>query len=132
MVLRKILKVLHEVSAAGIIGSIAACLVLAARTFNSPLAEHIAARQDIADIARWVMLPSMVVVLISGLLAMAATSAYLDAVWVWIKAALGISVFEGTLVFVGHAAHQVATLWLLMGVALINVVLSVWRPRFWS
>ena len=63
---------------------------------NSP-----AARQAIAAIARYVLLPSLALVLVTGLLAIAATRGYHDAGWAWVKALLGIGVFEATLVTVG-------------------------------
>src|SRR5262245_31825087 len=110
MILRRLLKILHELSAAGILGSLATCLVLALNGTTTALPEYIAGRQAIVSITRWIMMPSMVVVLISGLLAMAATPAYLDTAWVWIKAALGLSMFEGTLMSVGNARERVAEL----------------------
>ena len=98
--------------------------------------------------------PSLALVLISGLLAIAANKTYANAAWAWVKALLGISLFEGTLITVGAGARRAAelsaaaaaghgdaaelaavlhsewgTLWLLMAVALINIVLAVWRPR---
>jgi hypothetical protein len=107
-----------------------------------------------AEIATWVFLPSMALTLLSGLLAIAATPAFHDAAWVWVKAATGILVFEAGLQYVagpiqetgkasaailaGHfdpadMAHMLGaerkTLWVLLAVALLNVALGVWRPR---
>lgn len=89
----------------------------------------------------------MAVVVVSGLLALAATRGYLDAGWAWLKALLGLSVFEATLVVVGSAQRQAEllaaapdqldallraerhTLVLLIGLSIVNVVLAVWRPK---
>jgi hypothetical protein len=154
--LSKLLKTLHEIGAIGVLGSFAACLVLIA-TAPRPeqsLIAYAAVRQGIAAITRWLLVPSLALVLISGLLAIAANKAYTNAAWAWLKAFLGISMFEGTLLTVGAGARQAAELsalavsgrsdaaqlaqvlrtewgglWLLLSLALINVALAVWRPR---
>jgi hypothetical protein len=107
------------------------------------------ARQVFDAIARYLLIPSMAVVVVSGLLALAATRAYLDAGWAWLKTVLGLSVFEATLVVVGAERKQAEflaaagdpaalevllraerhTLWLLVALSVANVVLAVWRPR---
>ncbi|MBP6404738.1 MAG: hypothetical protein KA335_03700 [Ramlibacter sp.] len=84
-------------------------------------------------------------------MALAATRAYRDAGWAWLKALLGISVFAATLMVVGAAGQhaQLAaaataadlvtlqallrseriTLWLLIALCVVNVVPAVWRPK---
>jgi hypothetical protein len=113
-------------------------------------------RQSIAAITQWLLLPSLGLVLVSGLLAIAVNRAFHNAAWAWIKALLGISLFEGTLVTVSSSARQAAELatlaadghgdgaqlaqvlrtergglWLLLVLSLANVVLAVWRPRIY-
>jgi len=152
--LRKFLKTLHEIGAIGVLGSFAACLVLVATAPKQPLVAYAAVRQSIAAITQWLLVPSLAVVLISGLLAIAANRAYVDAGWAWVKALLGISMFEGTLLTVGAGARHAAelsaaaasgqadpaqlaevlhsewsTLWLLLSLSIINILLAVWRPR---
>jgi hypothetical protein len=108
-----------------------------------------------AKIASWVFLPSLALTLIAGLLAIAVTPGFHDAGWVWAKAATGILIFEGGLLYVAGPIQDAAktsagalagrldpaiaartlaaernTLWVLLAVALANVVLGVWRPRF--
>ena len=86
---------------------------------------------------------------------MAWTDAFHGAGWVWAKLALGISVFEGTLVAIQGPARREAeravqalagefdpTLlgattsaeWkatlVVLCVAVVNVVLATWRPKF--
>ncbi len=142
-------KVLHEVGSIGYGGALAACLVIDHVAVRGSAPELLAARRAFAAIAQYVLLPSMAIVVVSGLLAMLATRAYLDAVWAWVKALLGLSVFEATLLVVGSGQKQAelaaavvdpakldallraerGTLWLLLAVSVANVVLAVWRPR---
>lgn len=153
--LQRLIKVLHEIGAAGVIGCFAACIVLIATApIQSPVG-YAAVRQGIAAVMRWLLVPSLAAVLVSGLLAIAANRAYANAGWAWVKALLGVSMFEGTLVTVGASARRAAdlsaaaavgradpaelaqmvhgewnTLWLLLALSLANVALGVWRPRF--
>jgi hypothetical protein len=152
--LKRILKALHEIGAVGVMGSYAAWLILVIAVPTDSLVAYAAVRRGIAAIAQWLLVPSLGLVLVSGLLAIAATTAYKDAGWAWLKALLGISVFEGTLLTVGAGARRAAelsalaasghadsaelahvlraesgTLWLLLGLSAANIVLAVWRPR---
>lgn len=146
---RRGLKILHEIAAIGVGGGLAACLVVGLLADPATPAQFAAARQAIAAIARYLLVPSLAVVLVTGLLAIAATRGYHDAGWAWVKALLGLSVFEATLVTVAATSRQAelaaagsdptllasllqserTTLWLLLGLTVANVVLAVWRPR---
>jgi hypothetical protein len=154
--LGKSLKWLHEIGAIGVLGSFAACIVLLATAPRaSPLA-FAGVMQGIAAISKCLLVPSLAIVLISGLLAIAANDAYKNAAWAWLKALLGIGTFEGTLLTVGSSARHAAELsalavsgrgdpaqlaqflrtewgglWVLAALALLNVVLAVWRPRLY-
>jgi hypothetical protein len=155
--LRKLLKLFHEIGAVGVLGSFAACIVLVAKVPTHSLTAYAALRQCVAAITQWLLVPSLALVLVSGLLAIAATNAYKDAGWVWVKALLGISLFEGTLLTVAATARQAADLaakaaggdasgtqlaqllhtewsglWLLLALSVTNIVLAVWRPPLWS
>lgn len=144
-------KTVHDVASIAFGGGLAACLVIHLTTDVASPVDFLAARQLFAAIARYVLVPSMAVVVVSGLIALAATRAYLDAGWAWLKALLGLTVFEATLLVVGsssrHAEVAAAaaagdmatllpllrseriTLWLLIALIVVNVVLAVWRPR---
>jgi len=154
--LAKSLKALHEIGAIGTMGSFGACIVLLATApTHSPVA-FAAVLQGIASISKWLLVPSLAIVLISGMLAIAATEAYKNAAWAWVKALLGIGTFEGTLVTIGSSARHAAELsalaaagggdaaelaqalrteWgglcVLSVLAVINIVLAVWRPRLY-
>jgi len=152
----RLIKILHEIGAAGVMGAFAACLVLVMRGPAQPLVAYAAVRQSIAAISQWLLLPSLALVLISGLLSIAVNRAFHNAAWAWIKALLGISVFEGTLVTINASARRAAELatlaanghadaaqlaqvlrtergglWLLLALSLVNIVLAVWRPRLY-
>ncbi len=141
-------KTLREVASIGFGGALAACLVINLVGNRESAAEFAAARRPFAVIADYVLIPSMAIV-VSGLIALAATRAYQNAVWARVKALLGLSTFEATLLVVGSGRQQAAlaaaaadpalvdallraernTLWLLIAVSIANVVLAVWRPR---
>ena len=154
--LRKLLKALHEIGAIGTMGSFAACIVLLATLPSKSAVADAAVLQGIASITKLLLVPSLAIVLISGLLAIAATEAYKNAAWAWVKALLGIGTFEGSLLTVGASARHAAELatraasghgdaiqlaqvlrtewgglWILSALALINIVLAVWRPRLY-
>lgn len=147
---RLLAKVLHEVAAIGFGGALAACLLINGAADRSSPEAFAAARQAFAAIASYLLVPCMAVVVVSGLLAIAATRGYMDAGWAWLKALLGITVFEATLMVVGSGSRQAEmlaaasanpaaldallrsernTLWLLIALCVVNVVLAVWRPR---
>lgn len=152
---RRLLKILHEIGATGVLGSFAACIVLIATAPTQSAVAYAAVRVAIAALMRWLLVPSLALVLISGLLAIAANRAFHSAGWAWLKALLGISLFEGTLLTVGAGAREAAdlsaaalaghgdaarlaqvlhgewgTLLMLAALSLANIVLAVWRPRF--
>jgi hypothetical protein len=154
---RHLLKALHALGAIGVMGSLAVTAVLVANTVPEPAADYAALRRGIVLINKWLLVPSLLIVLVSGLLAIAATEAYKNAGWAWIKAGTGILLFEGTLLTVvgsgRHAAEVSATLatidgsaelsarlaellrtewgglWIMLGLCLVNIVLAIWRPR---
>jgi uncharacterized membrane protein len=149
------LKILHTLGAVGTLGALAACLVLVMTAPREPLTAYAAVRVGIATIARFLLVPSLMLVLLSGLLSLAANTAYLDAGWAWVKALLGVTMFEGTLLSVAGSARRAAELaalaasgspdpvalaeavrtergglWLMIALSVANIVLGIWRPRF--
>lgn len=145
-------KTLHDIAAIAFGGALATCLVINFRADLAAMNDFLAARQLFGAIAKYILVPSMAVVVLSGLLALGATRAYSEAGWAWLKALLGLSVFEATLMVVGSASRQAEvaaavaagdratlqalmhsermTLWVLVVLSVVNVVLAVWRPRF--
>ena len=78
---RRILKALHEIAAIGLAGGLATCLVIGMTANVASHAEFVAARLAIAAVARYVLMPSLALVLVTGMLAMLATRAFKDAGW---------------------------------------------------
>lgn len=154
--MRKFIKFLHTMASIGFLGAIIAFLVLHAHLPEPAELERFAAlRIAMGAVARWVLLPSMGLVLVSGLLSMAVVPAYQNQGWVWAKLLSGAIVFEGTLVYVQGPMERAAeraqaalagevpvsdlgltlspewgSFWVIGAVAVANVVLGVWRPRF--
>ena len=154
--MRRFLKFLHTMGTIGLMGALAALLVVlsALPDPTTSLSEYASLRAAMGGIAAWLLLPSLALVLVSGLWSMAITPAFQNAGWVWIKLATGILVFKGVLLSIQGPAEQEAllsaqalagsvdvsqlgqrigeewgVLWVMMIVAVANVVLGIWRPR---
>ena len=154
--MRRLLKFLHTMSAIGITGGLAAyMMVLAYGPPVESLEAYAAMRESLAIVSKWLILPSMLIVVLSGLLAIAAHYPFAEAPWVWVKALAGILVFESTLMAIDGPAQKAAELsakavggevdparladlvhdewgawWILLGLFTANVVLAIWRPKF--
>ncbi len=150
--MRRLLKFLHTIGAAGLIGSIASLLVLIGFSPRTSLAGDALMRGAIAEIATWVFFPSFALTLLAGMLAIAVNRAFHDAGWAWVKFATGILVFAGSFHVLGSIQDELkqsgaavagqldptptansfgeqGALWILLAVSTANVVLGVWRPR---
>ncbi len=152
--MRRLLKFIHTVGAAGLTGAIAAlALILILAPASTSTALYVPMMAVLAKAAAWIIGPSMVLTVISGLLAILATPAFYDVGWVWLKAATGLLVLEGGLHVIGPLQEEAKrgagalagsvdpasvarlftdesnTLWVLLAVSLANIALGVWRPR---
>jgi uncharacterized membrane protein len=148
------MKFLHQLGAVGSLGGFAACVVLVALAPRESLVEYAAWRAAIVAVGQWLLVPSLALVLVSGLLAIAIHRPYHDAGWAWVKALLGLVMFEGTLVTISGSARRAAelsalaaagegdpaklaevlrtewgSLWLILALSIANIVLAVWRPK---
>lgn len=161
MFARKLMKFLHTLGSVGVTGALVAMMILLAMLpapeglEGATLTEYATLRRAIAGVSEWLLFPSLGMVLVSGLLAIALNRAFHDVGWVWLKLLLGVSVFEGTLIGVhGPATHlseraraalagevdptvlatpihnEWGAMTVILVVALVNIVLGVWRPRF--
>jgi hypothetical protein len=153
--LRRGLKFLHTMGAIGLMGSMACLLVLLARLPpTSSLAQYAAMRAAMAEIAKWIFLPSLMLTLVAGLLSIAAVRAYQNAGWAFSKLISGVIMFEwGFTAIAGKmqpeadlAARALSSgeniaklgsqltaernsILILLAVAAANVILGIWRPR---
>lgn len=153
--MRKALKFLHTLSACGIIGALLGYMILLMKAPQGTAAQYADMRASIDAICDYILMPSLGIALISGLLSMAVHKPFQDLTWAWIKALLGISMFEATLAIVNAKSDYAArlsaeiaagadkaqelaqglasewtTLWAIMAISVANIVLGVWRPMF--
>jgi hypothetical protein len=136
-------------------GSSACLLVLiAVKPSPQPLAAYALFRAAMADIATWILFPSLILTLAAGLLAIAVNRAFKNAGWAWAKLATGVLIFEAGLVntigpiqeeakrsaaavagqldpamITGSYGAERGTLWFLVVVSTANVILGIWRPK---
>jgi hypothetical protein len=151
--MRQLMKFVHTVSSAGIVGGLAAyALILLYAPQETPQA-YAEMRQTISAICNYMILPALGISLVTGLLAMAVHRPFQELRWVWVKALLGISMFEATLAIIqakGSDAARISakiaageplqqdlaltiasewtTLFAILAISLANYVLGVWRP----
>ena len=154
--MRRFVKFLHSMGAIGLMGAMAALIILLVEIPDpSELTSYAQQRALMGKIADWLLLPSLALVLVSGLWSMALTPGFLHAGWVWLKLATGILVFKGVLLSIqgpveGEAMLSAAVLagdadpgqlgsrigeewgvlWVMVAIAVVNIVLAIWRPRF--
>jgi hypothetical protein len=153
--MRRTLKFLHSIAAIGMTGALAAHIILLAVSPEpSSLEAYAAMREGIAAITRYLLLPSLTLVLFTGLLALGMHTPFHNAGWAWVKAAMGLWIFQGTLKGIEGPAKQAAmvsaralqeeidpqilqdlmrtewgSLWVILALAVANVAIAIWRPR---
>ncbi len=152
--MRKGSKILHTLSACGLIGGLGCYMLLLLVAPQDTPAAYADLRRSIAAISNYVLLPSLAIALLSGIVSMVVHRPYIDKGWAWLKAAMGILMFKGVLTVVGAKADYAATVsermaageapadaldaalameWYALAAVMVlsvaNVVLGVWRPR---
>ena len=152
--MKRLLKLLHEIRGIGMTGALAVPLLLVVVTPAESPTDYAAVRQAILAISRYMLLPSLLLVLFCGLMSMAVHRPFHNARWVWAKALTGVALLEGTLVTVQSTSRQLAEvsaraaagqpdpqllaellrtewigLWTILLLWVLNVVLGVLRPR---
>ncbi|MEM1411857.1 MAG: hypothetical protein AAGH19_05805 [Pseudomonadota bacterium] len=150
------MKFMHTLTGLGLVGGLAAyMLVLWAGPEVTSVSEYAAMRESLAAVSKWLIMPSMLGVLVTGLAAMALHYSYMEAGWVWLKMLSGVLVFEASLGSIDGPAQAAVILstravegeidaaalaagvrdewgayWTLLFLAAANIALATWRPRF--
>lgn len=153
--MKRLIKIFHSLAGIGFAGGLAAyMLVLSTAPEINATSDYAALRTALDAIASWMIMPSMLLVVTSGLLAMALHYPFHDAPWVWFKAATGLLIFEASLMSIDAPAERAAVaaaravngeidtatlaglvsdewkaMWALLVLAAVNVILAIWRPR---
>jgi hypothetical protein len=159
--MRRLVKFLHTCAACGMAGALLAYALVLTLAPQDTAQSYADMRQTVSALCSYLLLPSMALALISGLLSMVVHKPFMDQRWVWLKAILGLSVFEATLGVVGSKAGTAAAVsakiaagspaadelaraiaheWMALGVILtlllVNIAVAIWRPRlvvsWWS
>jgi uncharacterized membrane protein len=151
--MRRLLKFLHSLASCGLIGALAAYAILVVLAPQDTPQAYAAMRQTVVALASWLLLPSMGLALFTGLMAMAVHYPFAQTRWAWMKALLGLGIFEATLGLIQAKAVAAAdtalditagkaqpgaletivsnewmSLAILMALSLAQVALGVWRP----
>ena len=154
MLMRKFSKIVHSIASAGLIGGIGCYLVLIAVAVPESADGYLQMQNSILLVTNWVIVPSLIIALFTGLVSMVVHDPFQDKGWVWLKAGLGVIMFQSLMVSITGRAKEGAsiardvaagevspsvieaaysgewyTLWFIMAVSIANVVLGVWRPR---
>lgn len=154
--MKRFLKFTHELGGAGLLGALGVQAVLSFHAEGLDTIAFATVRHAMLLVSQWVLVPSLLVVVLSGLAAIAAHPPFHNAGWVWIKALTTILMLEGTMLAVhgpvelaaevsaaiaaGDASdaallepilrHERGGFAAIGFVSIANVLLAVWRPRF--
>jgi hypothetical protein len=151
--MRKAIKFLHTLGSSGIVGGLMAYFIILVYAPQENPARYLNMRETIGILSNVILLPSLAVVIVTGLLSIAAHQPFQELRWVGVKALLGISMFEGTLAIIQtkandgvEVARRIAegtlkpdamaevtagewnALGMIFAISVVNIVLAVWRP----
>lgn len=153
--MRRTLKLFHEIGTVGVMGVVSVQLVLAWTGTTMEPAEHAVLRKAILTMDYVLLLPSLALVLLSGLFAWGFNKSYHSADWVLIKAVMTPLILEATFIavygpaqhaatltsrlasgdadaasaFVHNFRHEQVGLWVVFFMFTANIWLAIWRPR---
>ena len=106
--MRHSVKFLHTVSSCGLLGGLIAYGLVLWKAPQANVAQYADMREVISLIARYILVPSLGISLVTGLVAMIVHRQYQQKRWAWAKAVLGLSMFESTLAVTQTKAHDAA------------------------
>jgi len=152
---KNLIKLLHYASLVGLAGGIVVSLVLADTIDATSPSATAGMHAAIALLCGALIVPSMILMLLTGMLLVVARPHLIGARWVWVKATLGV--VTGAVILLalqpavkaaaamsatgalGEAApsqlasvvaSEHAAAWWTLGLVLFAMVIAVWRPRF--
>jgi hypothetical protein len=152
--MRQAMKFLHTLASCGLIGALAGYMIVLMYTPANTALAYADMRQTINALCNYLLLPSLAIALVTGLLSMAVHPPFQERRWAWVKALLGIGMFESTLAIIQSKANTAAivsrkiaegtanadalgtalsTEWssliAILALSVANIVLGVWRPK---
>lgn len=107
--MRKALKILHSLASCGLIGALLAYGLILLRASQDSAAQFADMRRLISAVCDYLLVPSLGVALVTGLVAMIVHRPFQEMRWVWLKAVLGLALFESTLAITQAKAGYAAT-----------------------
>ena len=108
--MRQTVKFLHTLSSCGLIGALLAYMLVLWKAPQETVTQYADLREIISLIARFILVPSLGLSLVSGLLSMMVHRPYQEKRWAWAKAFLGLAMFESTLAITQAKAIDAAEL----------------------
>lgn len=121
---------------------------------TTDLARYAGMREAMHVISQYILIPSLGLTLVAGLFSIAANRIFQNAGWAMLKLVTGIVMFEWTLIGIDGPMRREAdlsaqalvgavdvadlgvtidrvwwSLWVLIAIAVLNVVLGIWRPK---
>lgn len=134
----RLLKFAHVVATIGLVGSLGLFVALAIWLRRVPAVDAPVLLQAMSWCFARVTLPSIALLWITGLLALAVRPALLDSGWVWAKMILGMALAGIVLIGVWRTLERFPegslVTWLGIGgaVGLAGAAFGIWRPRLWG
>lgn len=151
---RHLLKIVHLLALTGFVGGLASSLLLSDFADNAPPSLLAALRMSVASLGESLVVPSLVLMVVSGMLLVVARPQLVGARWLWAKAVLTVVIAIIAVGVVQPAITRAAVLaaegalgtpalsemsqaftaervggMLALLLAAVAVVLAVWRPR---
>lgn len=151
---KNLIKLLHFASLVGLAGGILVSLVLADTIDATSPSATAGMHAAIALICSAVVVPSLVALLLTGMLLVVARPRLIGARWVWLKAALGLATGAVILLSLQPAMNAAAAMsatgalgdapvgplasvvagehraaWGALALVLVAMIVAVWRPR---
>ncbi|MGF1507952.1 MAG: hypothetical protein ACFB9M_00465 [Myxococcota bacterium] len=124
------MKFIHEVGSYGLAGGFAVQLIVLAHGGVDPSST----REQVEIIGLWLVMPSLLVVLASGLWAMFLRPSFFSKGWIWMKIFLTVPPSYAAIatfpwVRSGAGERTGTVLWVALVASVIVTAFSVWRPK---